>query len=193
VNGEYGYHLRDQDGDGKPDKSNSFSVEDMRHASWDIVMGGGYLVTGFGTTYFAGHRDPGPFDPDAARNADWEQQIGHLNRFFTALDWRKLTPADELITAKEERTRDREVGREVRPPVRTWWALANPGQTYVLYVRGTKEPVELDLGARARTYRARQYDPRTGASKDLGESLVAGAYRYQAPDDQDWVVLLEGR
>ncbi|MGH9628506.1 MAG: DUF4038 domain-containing protein, partial [Bryobacteraceae bacterium] len=35
VNSEYGYHLRDADGDGKPDKDNSFTTDDMRFASWD--------------------------------------------------------------------------------------------------------------------------------------------------------------
>lgn len=48
VNAEYGYFLRDQNGDGVPDKDNSTSLESMRHATWDIVMAGGYVVTGFG-------------------------------------------------------------------------------------------------------------------------------------------------
>ncbi|MCP5115045.1 MAG: DUF4038 domain-containing protein, partial [bacterium] len=98
VNSEYGYYLRDSDGDGAPDKSNSFNADDMRHASWDIVTAGGYLVTGFGTTYFGGHRDPGPFDVDTPRNDDWEEQIGHIRRFLTALDWWRFIPADELIS-----------------------------------------------------------------------------------------------
>ncbi len=49
VNSEYGYHLRDQDGDGVPDKDNSTSLEAIRHATWDVVMAGGYVVTGFET------------------------------------------------------------------------------------------------------------------------------------------------
>ena len=60
VNGEYGYYLRDQDGNEIPDKSNSTSLKSIRFASWDIVMAGGYFVTGFGTTYFGGYRDPAP-------------------------------------------------------------------------------------------------------------------------------------
>ena len=115
VNAEYGYHLRDSNGDGKPDKSNSYSTEDMRLASWDIATAGGYLVTGFGTTYFAGHRDPGPFDPDAAKNRDWEAQIGYLKKFFTGIEWWKLAPADELLTSRAQRTAERRDPRRASP------------------------------------------------------------------------------
>ena len=196
VNGEYGYHLRDADGDGKPDKDNSYSAEDMRFASWDIVMAGGYLVTGFGTTYFAGHRDPGPFDVDAEKNDGWEAQIGFLKKFFERLEYWRLIPADPLVTSKAARGGDRG-GRgpqsNVHPPRTAYWAMADPGRTYVLYVRGTTAPVELDPGARQRSYRARQYNPRTGGFQALAEAAAPPAYRYQAPDEQDWVVLLEAR
>ncbi len=196
VNSEYGYYLRDQDGDGKPDKDNSHSAEDMRFASWDIVTAGGYLVSGFGTTYFAGHRDPGPFDVDAAKNKDWEQQIGFIKKFFEGLEYWRLIPADPLLRCAVPRGEDRG-GRtpksNVHPPQTTYWAMADPGRTYVLYVRGTTAPVELDLGARPRTFRVRQYNPRTGEYRALGEQAVAQAFKYQAPDEQDWVVLLEGK
>lgn len=84
VNSEYGYHLRDQNGDGTPDKDNSTSTDAMRHATLDVLMAGGYVVTGFGGTYFGGHRDPGPFDVDAPRHDDWEEQIGHAKEFSPA-------------------------------------------------------------------------------------------------------------
>lgn len=191
VNSEYGYLLRDRDGDGKADKSNSYSVEDMRFASWDIVMAGGYLVTGFGTTYLAGHRDPGPFDLEAKKNDEWESQIGHIKRLFEELDWPRLTPADGLVSCPQPRTADRGTeGRDVRPPALTYWALAEPGETYVLYVRGTGQPVELALGARARRFRAREFNPRTGEWRTLGEAEVRGVYRYQPPGADDWVVVL---
>jgi hypothetical protein len=43
VNSEYGYLLRDQNGDAVPDKDNSTSLESMRFATWDIVMAGAYV------------------------------------------------------------------------------------------------------------------------------------------------------
>ncbi len=196
VNSEYGYHLRDKDGDGKPDKSNSFSAEDMRFASWDIVTAGGYLVTGFGSTYFAGHREPGPFDVDAAKNDDWEAQIGYIQQFFEAREWWKLIPADELISSHQPRTADREIevtgGRSMwRPPQTTYWAMTAPGAEYVIYVRGLREPVRLALDARPGTFRVLQLNPRTGESAELEAVRVSTVYEYAPPDEQDWVVLLD--
>lgn len=196
VNSEYGYYLRDQDGDGKPDKSNSYSADDMRFASWDVVTAGGYLVTGFGTTYFAGHRDPGPFDVDTPRNDPWEKQIANIRNLFAGLAWWKLIPADELIMTEARRGGDRTTGaggrgRELRPPLTTFWAMMDPGRTYLLYVRGTRLPIALDLAARPRTYTARQYNPRTGEFIALAQTAATATYKYAAPDDQDWVVLLE--
>jgi len=198
VNSEYGYFLRDADGDGHPDKDNSYTVEDMRHASWDIVMAGAYLVTGFGTTYFAGHRDPGPFDADAPKNRIWAAQIGHIKKFFEGLEWWRLAPADELLTSKAARTPDftdadpvNPKRSRLHPPKTVYWAMAAPGETYILYVRGTTEPVRLDLAAHTRPYRVRQFDPRTGAYRSLEAPPRLNEYTYQAPDTQDWVVLLE--
>jgi hypothetical protein len=42
--------LRDADEDGAVDKSNRQSVEVTRHATWDIVMNGKYIVNSFGST-----------------------------------------------------------------------------------------------------------------------------------------------
>jgi hypothetical protein len=191
VNGEYGYLLRDSNGDGQPDKDNSYSTEDMRFASWDIVTAGGYLVNGFGTTYFAGHRDPGPFDVDAAKNDEWEAQIGYITKFFAALPWWRLIPADELLHSRMPREADRTGPRNgVRPPGAAYWAMAIPGELYIIYVRGLSDPVELQFGARPRPFRVRQFNPRTGETNSLADSAPADAYSYQPPDTQDWVVTL---
>ena len=58
VNAEYAYYLRDQDEDGVCDKQNSHNLETIRHATWDILMAGGYLITGWGNTYFGGASQP---------------------------------------------------------------------------------------------------------------------------------------
>ena len=93
VNGEYGYYLRDADGDGVVDKHHSYSAADMRNATWDIVMAGGYVVTGFGSTYMGGHRHPTAFLPEDPKNEPWIAQIGVMKTFFTGFDWwRARTP-----------------------------------------------------------------------------------------------------
>lgn len=200
VNAEYAYYLRDQDEDGRTDKPNSTSLEAIRHASWDIAMAGGYLVTGFGTTYFGGNRHPGPFDVDTAKNDDWEEDVQHLRTLFTSPEWWRLEPHDELITAREPRGEDRAVelpraSRRSRvriPPATTYWALADPGRAYVAYVRGLSGPTSISLGRGAGgQYRLRQFDPRTGRSEDLGTRKADDTIRYEAPDERDWVLVIE--
>jgi hypothetical protein len=199
VNSEYGYHLRDANGDGIPDKANSYSAEDMRFATWDIVMAGAYVVTGFGTTYFAGHRDPGPFGVDAAKNDEWELQAGLVRKFFESFEYARVTPADDLLTSKLDRGRDRdtsgpsgEAARSgLRPPASTYWALADTGRTYVVYMRGMNQPVELIPGARHGRYRLRWFNPRSGGFTQPLTADVKESYTLASPDAQDWVALLE--
>lgn len=199
VNSEYGYLLRDRNGDGLPDKSNSGSVDAMRHATWDIVMAGGYFVTGFGTTYFGGHRDPGPFDLDAQQNDVWEAQIQHIRALFTSLDWTRLQPADDRIKMDEPRGKDtseihtkgskRE--RTTAPPTLTYWLLADSGATYLAYVRGSTEKVTVRLGAKAKgRYEARLFNPRDGKYVDHGEHSIDDAFTFKALDKKDWVMKL---
>lgn len=87
INAEYAYYLRDMDGDGIVDKPNSATLEQIRHATWDIAMAGGYFVTAWGTTYWNGFRDPGPFNPDDPRNDDWEKDVQHIRELFTSVPW----------------------------------------------------------------------------------------------------------
>lgn len=191
VNSEYGYFLRDQSGDGAPDKDNSTSAETMRHATWDIVMAGGYVVTGFGTTYFGGHRDPGPFDLDAAKNRPWEQQMTALKKFFTGLEWWKFEPHDELVSSATPRGKDAKHLERIRPPLATYWCLAAPGEQYVLYARGLKQPVTLQVTGAGAQWLAGEFDPRTGGSRTLRATVKDGRFEYRPPDEQDWVVVLK--
>ena len=199
VNSEYGYFLRDRDGDGLVDKDNSFDVDSIRHASWDVAMAGGYLVTGFGTTYFGGNRDPGPFDLNAAKNDPWEEQIQHLREFFTSLEWWKLEPHDELIKGPFERdgdgrSRTEKNGRRVSviaPPKRTYWLLADPGKTYVAYVRGGEGPFEISVPtSRSGKWDVLLFDPRSGMSQPIRDSLVE-KIGFRVPNSQDWLVVAE--
>jgi hypothetical protein len=192
VNAEYGYHLRDQNGDGTPDKDNSTSLAAMRHASWDIVMAGAYLVTGFGTTYFGGHRDPGPFDLDAPQNDEWEKQIGLMKEFFSGLDWWRLKPHDEGLTCRTPRGKDRKELGQKAPSATTYWLLTEPGKHYVAYVRGVSQEVTIELGPKdAGAYRPWLFNPRTGTRQAIGERhQIESEYVWTPPDDGDWVLFL---
>ncbi|MDO8542755.1 MAG: DUF5060 domain-containing protein [Opitutaceae bacterium] len=194
VNSEYGYYLRDQNGDGVVDKNHSYTVDDIRHASWDIVMAGAYLVTGFGSTYMGGHRHPTPFLADDPKNAIWAEQLGRVRTFFEQFEYWKLAPHDELLRCAVPRGAERK-GRSdatgkgaatLRAPETTYWCLADPGRTYLVYVRGTKEPVILQTtGVTGVTIR--RFDPRSGQSSVAAANSQSGGIRLTAPDEHDWV------
>jgi hypothetical protein len=193
VNSEYGYYLRDRDGDGTPDKDNSTSLNSMRHASWDIVMAGGYLVTGFGTTYFGGNRDPGPFDVAARKNDAWEQQVGSMKKLFTQLDWWKLQPRDDLLSCPVPRGQDgRELGRSV-PPATTYWLLADPGKDYLVYARGVSRALTIQLEpGDSDEYRVRLFNPRSGGFQQVTNQRKLKTTRvWTPPTVEDWVLHLE--
>ena len=188
VNSEYGYFLRDQSGDGVPDKDNSTSLDAMRHATWDIVMAGGYPVTGFGTTYFGGNRDPGPFDLHAAKNKPWENQYPRVKSVFSELEWWLLEPRDELITCDTPRGQDGKQFNQLVPPAVTYWCLADPGRQYLVYYRGLKQTLTLSLPTDVGQFAATQINPRTGDRRALDRA--SGTLTLQPPDEQDWVVIL---
>ncbi|MGB7057875.1 MAG: DUF4038 domain-containing protein [Geitlerinemataceae cyanobacterium] len=172
VNSEYAYYLRDQNGDGQVDKPNSKTLEEIRHASWDITMAGGYLVTGWGTTYFGGRRDRGVFNVDAPKNDDWEEQVQYLPKLFTRLKWWKLEPEDSLLESQG-----------------TGYVLAEPGRQYVVYVRDTDRPVSLDLREQGR-YRVKLFDPRSGTETPQADITGGGKVSLTPPDRQDWVFVV---
>jgi len=192
VNSEYGYHLRDKDGDGVPDKRNSTSLESIRNASWDIVMAGGYLVTGFGTTYFGGYRDPGPFNIASEKNEPWEREAGVMKRCFESLDWWKLEPYDAWLTSQTLRDKDSEQLGKTSPPNTTYWLLAEPGRKYLAYTRGLTDELTLQLGpGSAGLYRADLVNPRSGTIRSLSDNLTLNTlFTWRPPDNADWVLVL---
>jgi len=200
VNSEYGYFLRDSNFDGVVDKDNSFSAEAMRHATWDIVMAGGYTVTGYGTTYMGGNRDKGPFNVDDPRNNIWEHQYRVAQSFLSDLDWWKLQPHDDWISSSTPRSSDRRVrmgsgtggGRTLlAPPKTTYWLLAEPGKHYVAYVRGLRGKVTINLGpGAAGADKASLLDPRTGETKPVDVKMLDDRCEWSPPDTEDWVLHL---
>lgn len=193
VNSEYGYHLRDQNGDGVPDKDNSTSPESIRYASWDIVMAGGYLITGFGTTYFGGNRDPGPFNVDAEKNNDWERKIEYIKIFFEGLEYWKLKSCDSLLTCKTDRGEDGRQLTRLSPPSETYWLLAEATKQYLIYSRGITDNITLnmeqDTGVR---YSIQLFNPRTGEARTLNKNIISGgSYVWTPPDKYDWVLYLK--
>ncbi|MBN1465479.1 DUF4038 domain-containing protein [candidate division KSB1 bacterium] len=200
VNSEYGYYLRDANGDGQVDKDNS-TPDAMRFATWDILMAGGYPVTGYGTTYMGGHRDPGPFNPDDPRNDIWTRHYHIARTLLARLHWWKLQPIDEAISCPQPRGQDHRLefatstGKvKLRcPPQTTYWLLAEPGRHYLLYARGVTKEMTIDLVPSTNGYRAQLYDPRTGDLTKVDRGLEPASLRWTPPDEQDWVLWVTDR
>ncbi len=170
VDAEYAYYLRDQDFDGIVDKPNSHTRDSFRRASWVIPMAGGCFVTGFGTTYFGGRREVGPFFVDDPRHSDAVADLDRLHRFFTSLKWWELAPHDELVQADGGYA----------------YCLGQPGKTYVVYVAGARGA---DLQIEEGGYSVSRFDPRTGRSAET-PAPAGRKLRLDAPDAQDWVFLV---
>ena len=193
INSEYAYYLRDQNEDGLVDKDNSTDIDTMRQATWDIVMAGGYIVTGFGSTYFGGYRHPHSFDVDDPKNDDWEAQIQHIPALFTDLDWWELEPADDAIRSETPRSEDRqhpnEGGRRPlwQPPAVAYWALSDGAGQCVAYVRGVTEPVVIEPGFKGG--QIEQFNPRTGERTEAAVERSGESLTYTPPDAQDWVLV----
>jgi len=130
-------------------------------------------VTGFGTTYFGGRREVGPFLVDDPRHKVAVADLDHLHRFFTALEWRRLEPHDELVEADGGYA----------------YCLAEAGTTYVIYVAGANGA---DLTLADGEHSVSRYDPRTGQSTELPGS-ARGSVRLEAPDTRDWVFLVRAK
>lgn len=197
VNSEYGYYLRANNPAGVVDKPHSYSVDDMRHATWDIVMAGAYFVTGFGSTYMGGLRHPTTFLPDDPKNTPVVREIGNVKRILESLEYWRLEPHDELLASGAPRTADRATQVEVgdrhvtrtQAPATTYWCLADPGRTYLVYVRGTTLPVRVTI-APGGTMKATRHDPRDAAAENVPVTINSGNATLMPPDERDWVFVL---
>jgi Protein of unknown function (DUF4038)/Domain of unknown function (DUF5060) len=114
-------------------------------------------------------------------------QMIHLKAFFTGIAWWELEPARDLISPFDY---------EPANPDRTWaFAAATPARRVVAaYLEAECPPVTLhDL--RPAPYRARWFDPRTGAWQAIdggARPSADGAWPAPpAPDRQDWALLLK--
>jgi hypothetical protein len=197
VNSEYAYFLRDANDDGIVDKHHSYTLDDIRHASWDIAMAGGYFITGYGSTYMGGSRHNTDFSPDEPANEPWTRQLAVLRDTFRALEYWKLEPHDELLTCATPRSAGRYRKVEVNDRQRTmnqtsattYWCLAEPGSQYLVYLRGLRETLTVQLKP-GFTAKATLLDSRTGERKELKTSPNEARLSFQPPNEEDWLVVI---
>lgn len=94
-----------------------------------------------------------------------------FSEFIATIPFERLAPADGLVLSGGA------------------WALAEPGQTYVVYLYGGGS-ITLDLGGTSGAFEVAWFDPRTGAFQDGGSVTGGGSQAFTAPGAGDWTLRL---
>lgn len=151
--------------------------DNRRRLAWEMCMAGCYQTTGERANDGTGAGpDTGGGWVNGRGNETMTMLIGyrHIMNFFTSFDWWKLEPRDDLAG---ENT----------------LLLATPGQRYAAYLpNGGAARFTLATG----TYRAKWFNPRTGAWSKPFDVKQPGHSSWTSPaaiDTGDWALLLEAR
>jgi hypothetical protein len=169
VNEEYGYEDHyPRWAQNYPDGANA---ENMRRTAWEIYMAGCYQTTGEtarrGTGYWP-DTGGGWINGRGDDSMVMLRGYAHIVEFFTAFEWWKTDPHDELVNKGA-------------------YCLAEPGQCYAVYLpRGGKATVQLKEGR----YRANWFNPCSGETKPLPAADGPTWTSSESPDYGDWALLL---
>ena len=169
LNEEYGYE--DHYPSSAPYKAPAASADADRRAAWEISMAGCYQTTG--ETAKRGTAVP----PDTGggwvngRGDDTMTMLkgyAHMVHFFTSFEWWKSEPHDELVNNGA-------------------FCLAETGKVYAVYLpHGADVTVKFEPGR----YRVKWFNPRSGEYSNAGIADGATWTSPEAPDNEDWVLLL---
>jgi len=169
VNEEYGYE--DHYPSWAPYPPPGASADANRRAAWEMAMAGTYQTTGETARRGTG---VGPDSGGGWVNGRGDDTMtmlkgyAHMVDFFTAFEWWKTEPHDELV------------GNGA-------FCLAEPGKVYVAYLpHGGSVTVTMAPGR----YTARWFNPRSGEYMDTPAAEGPRWTSPQAADQEDWVLLL---
>jgi hypothetical protein len=141
------------------------SADNRRRLAWEISMAGCYQTTGERCDNGVGGWINGRGDDSMTMLHSYK----HLVDFFTRLPWWELEPHDELVTNGAQ-------------------CLAREGGRYVMYLpSGGSTTVRLRDGV----YAAQRFNPRNGEYSDLPPVQETSWTSPDAPDSEDWVLLLQ--
>jgi hypothetical protein len=169
MNEEYGYE------DHYPRWAQNYpdgaSAEGLRRTAWEICMAGCYQTAGEtakrGTGYWP-DTGGGWVNGRGDGSMTMLQGYARLVDFFTAFEWWKTDPHDELVDNGA-------------------FCLAEPGRLYAVYLpRGGKVGVRLERGK----YRAQWFNPRSGETRVLPPAEGPAWTSGESPDSGDWALLL---
>lgn len=154
-------------------------IENMRKAAWTIALSGGqinYADEVVPPRRWQRREDVGvTFSELGVKTKPLGQlydALTHLARFMRSLPFWRLKPYPELSS--------------------TGICLADEGQTYAVYAPDGGV-VQIDLTKTKATFKTRWFNPRTGEWL-TGRTVAGGGLRELiAPDNGDWVLLVEKR
>jgi Protein of unknown function (DUF4038)/Domain of unknown function (DUF5060)/Putative collagen-binding domain of a collagenase len=152
----------------------SDSADVLRRTAWDIAMAGAYQTAGETVrrgTNVGADMGGGWMNGRGDDTMTMFLGYGHMVDFFTAFDWWKTNPHDELVNNGN-------------------YCLADPGNTYALYLpKGGPVTVQLMPGH----YRVFWFSAATGEKLDLPDVEGSSWTSPAPPDGNDWAILLTAR
>ena len=150
----------------------SDSSDVLRRTAWDIAMAGGYQTAGETArrgTNILPDTGGGWMNGRGDDTMTMFLGYGHMVDFFTSFEWWKTNPHDELVDNGN-------------------YCLADPGKTYAVYLpHAGKVTVQLGAGH----YRAYWFSATTGEKIDLPDITGPSWTSPDAPDRNDWALLLQ--
>jgi hypothetical protein len=176
------------EGECRYDHIRGFTDADVREAAYHALQAGcfGYTYGAHGIWYPTQNAEDDLFWQDWGVSPPWWEallypggdQMGYMKSLYTSLEWWRLAPQPGLASRSEV------------------LVMADGTRTLLAYFTRGLEPTaaaSVQGTAAAHRYRATWFNPRTGASTALAETLtsVSGAIRLpDRADSQDWVLTL---
>jgi Protein of unknown function (DUF4038)/Domain of unknown function (DUF5060)/Putative collagen-binding domain of a collagenase len=152
----------------------SDSADTLRRTAWEIAMAGGYQTAGEtarrGTNIWP-DMGGGWMNGRGDDTMTMFLGYGHMVDFFTSFEWWKTNPHDEFVNNGN-------------------YCLADPGKTYAVYLpRGGDVTIQLKSGH----YKAYWFNAFSGEKIDLPPAEGQSWTSPVAPDNNDWVLLLQAK
>jgi hypothetical protein len=159
-----------------PDRGIVHAINATRQQTWAFLMGGGSMLI----RRMEYPNSPGtePWKPPDTYVAPEDSAVIQTTYDFVRRHLATLLPGmtpQELVLGDPE----------------DMWCLAKTNQAYLVYLlRGGG--FRLDLSGASGAFRARWFDPRTGAVTDAKSGAVSGGgfLDFEAPSSDDWALLL---
>jgi hypothetical protein len=151
-----------------PDKGLLHMINGDRRQTWAFLMGGGSLLVRY--LQYANEKE---------------------KRYVAPAESEIILPTYTFVRKHLARALPATRPANLVSPAAKNWCLADPGTTYLVYAL-EGGVFRLDLSQAPGTFRARWFNPRTGALTEAAGGSVSGGgpVRFEAPGTDDWALWL---